>query len=166
MEDMRCFMNPKEIPWDTISSIIDKHKEASWALIPLLQDVQEALGYIPPEIIPRVAAALFLHPSEVQGVITFYSGFSTVPKGRHVFRVCRGTACHVKGGSSILRHMKKELRLEEGETSEDYQFSLETVACLGACFLAPTMMADKEYVGRLTPQKATSVINHHRKEDE
>jgi len=157
-------MDPKEINWETVNHIIEKHKHQKWSLIPLLQNIQEELGYIPPDTIKPVARALNLHPSEVQGVITFYSGFSVKPKGKHVFKVCCGTACHVKGGRSILRHMKNELNLDEGETSGDYQFSLETVACLGACFLAPTMMVDKDYMGRLTPQKVTSVVNHHRKD--
>ena len=156
-------MDRKKINWETVNSVIETYKNEKWGLIPLLQNLQEALGYIPPETIGPVARALNLHPSEVQGVVTFYSGFSVKPKGKHVFRVCCGTACHVKGGRTILRHMKKELDLKEGETSSDYQFSLETVACLGACLLAPTIMVDKEYMGRLTPQKITSVVKHHRK---
>ena len=158
-------MDPKKINWNTVNRVIEKHKDMKWGLIPLLQDLQEEIGYIPPDTIEPVAKALKLHPSEVQGVISFYSGLSTQPKGKHVFKVCCGTACHVKGGKSILNHMKAELDLNEGETSDDYQFSLETIACLGACFLAPTMMADKEYVGRLTPQKVTSVVKHHRKDE-
>jgi NADH:ubiquinone oxidoreductase subunit E len=104
--------------------------------------------------------------SQVQGVITFYAGFSLKPKGRCVLKVCRGTACHVKGSRSILRLVKKELNLEEGQTSADYQFTLETVACLGACFLAPTMMVNKDYYGRLNPTKVISVLGEHRKDKE
>jgi len=107
---------------------------------------------------------LGLYPSHVQGVINFYAGFSTEPKGKCVLKVCRGTACHVKGGKSILRIIQKDLDLEEGETSPDYQFTLETVACLGACFLAPAMMVDREYYGKLNPTKVTSVLGEYRKE--
>jgi len=144
--------------YETLEAIIARHRSAQWVLIPLLQDVQEAFGYIPPAFIQPIAQALGLFPSQVQGVITFYAGFSLKPKGKHVLRCCRGTACHVKGSRSILRQLKKELHLEEGETTPDYQFTLETVACLGACFLAPTMMVDKTYYGKLAPRKITSLL--------
>lgn len=156
-------MEPKAIDWDQLSAIIDKHREEKWALIPLLQEVQEAFGYIPPAAIEPIARAMEMFPTQVQGVITFYAGFSLAPKGRYVLRVCRGTACHVKGSRSILRMTKKELNLEEGETSDDYQFTLETVACLGACFLAPTMMVNKNYYGKLTPPKVNSILDQYRK---
>ncbi len=157
-------MKPKEIDWARISSIIEKHRGEQWGLIPLLQDIQEAIGYIPPESIEEISEALHLFPAQVQGVVTFYAGFSLTPKGKYVVRVCRGTACHVKGGRSILRLMKKELDLEEGETSPDYQFTLETVACLGACFLAPTMMVNRTYYGKLSPPKVSSVLAQFRKQ--
>lgn len=151
---------------ETLDRIIEKHREASWGLIPLLQEVQEAFGYVPPESIEPIAEALRLFPAQVQGVVTFYSGFSLKPKGRYVLKVCRGTACHVKGSRSILRLIQKELDLKEGETSPDYQFTLETVACLGACFLAPTMMVNRDYFGRLNPTKVTSVLSEYRKDRE
>ena len=106
-------------------------------VIPVLQEIQETFGYVPPETIGPVADALGIYPSQVQGVITFYSGFSLRPKGKYVIRVCRGTACHVKGGRSILRFIKRELGLDEGETSPDYRFTLETAACLGGLFSRP-----------------------------
>jgi NADH-quinone oxidoreductase E subunit len=157
-------MDPKEIDRERLDAFIRKYRGKKWGLIPLLQDVQEAFGYVPPEAIEPVAEVLNLFPSQVQGVITFYAGFSLEPKGKYVVRVCRGTACHVRGGRSILRLMRKELGLEEGETSEDYQFTLETVACLGACFLAPTMMVNQTYFGKLSPAKVTSVLDQYRKE--
>jgi len=140
---------------------MEKHRGEKWGLIPLLQEVQEAFGYVPPETIEPIAEALTTHPSEVQGVVTFYSGFSLKPKGRCVLRVCRGTACHVKGSRGILRLLKRELSLEEGETSPDYQFTLETVACLGACFLAPTMMVNRDYFGKLNPTKVTGILGQY-----
>jgi len=151
---------------EKLGNIMDKHRDAKWGLIPLLQDVQETFGYVPPESIEPIAEAMHLFPAEVQGVITFYAGFSLKPKGRCVLKVCRGTACHVKGSRSILRLIKKDLKLEEGETSPDYQFTLETVACLGACFLAPTMMVNREYYGKLNPTKVVSVLGEYRKEKE
>ena len=144
-----------------LEEIIDAHRGRRWVLIPLLQAIQEEFGYLPPEGIEPVAEALGPFPAEVQGVATFYQGFSLVPRGRHVIRVCRGTACHVRGGRSILRMVKRQLGIDEGATTEDFQFTLETVACLGACFLAPTMMVNKVYFGRLTPQKVVSVVEQH-----
>lgn len=159
-------MEPKAIEWHKITPIIDAYRNRKWGLIPLLQEIQEATGYVPPEAIEPIAEAMHLFPSEVQGVITFYAGFSLKPKGKYVVRVCRGTACHVKGGRSILRFMKKELGLEENETSRDYQFTLETVACLGACFLAPTMMVNRTYYGKLSPTKIGSLLAQFKKQEE
>ena len=149
---------------EKLLSIIAARPDERWGLIPLLQEIQEEFGYIPPEAIEPVAEALDLYPSEVQGVVTFYSGFSLKPKGKYVLKVCRGTACHVKGSRGILRLMQKELNLQEGETSADYQFTLETVACLGACFVAPAMMINRTYFGKLAPGKVTSILAEHRKD--
>jgi NADH-quinone oxidoreductase E subunit len=156
-------MSEPKIDLAKLDAIIDGHRNDRWGLIPLLQKVQETYGYVPPETIEPIAEALKLFPSQVQGVITFYSGFSLKPKGKYVCKVCRGTACHVKGSRSILRLMKQELELEEGETSPDYQFTLETVACLGACFLAPTMMVNRDYYGKLSPTKVHSVLSQYRR---
>lgn len=150
---------------EKIMGIIDSYHGKKWALIPLLQEIQEEFGYIPPETIDPIAEALNLFPVQVQGVITFYAGFTMKPKGKYVLRICRGTACHVKGGRSVLRFIKKELGLEEGETSRDYQFTLETVACLGACFLAPTMMVNRTYYGKLTPNKITSILAQYKRRE-
>jgi NADH-quinone oxidoreductase E subunit len=151
----------RKVDWEKIKAIIDKHKDQKWALIPLLQEIQEAFGYVPPESIEPIAEGLNVFPSQVQGVITFYAGFSLEPKGKYVLKVCRGTACHVRGGKSILRLIKKELELEEGMTTPDYQFTLETTACLGACALAPTMMVNRTYFGKLTPPKVSSILSEH-----
>lgn len=157
-------MDPTKFDPEKIYDIIAHYQDKKWGLIPLLQDVQEAIGFIPPESIELIADALHMYPSQVQGVITFYSGFSLKPKGRYVLKVCRGTACHVKGSRSILRMIQRDLHLEEGETSPDYQFTLETVACLGACFLAPTMMINRDYFGKLNPTKVTSVLSEYSKD--
>jgi NADH:ubiquinone oxidoreductase subunit E len=154
-------MIQKTIDWERLHDVINRHKDETWGLIPLLQEVQEMFGYIPPETMGPIANALKLFPSQVQGVVTFYAGFSLKPKGRYVIRVCRGTACHVKGGRSILRLMKKDLGLEDGETDPDYHFTVETVACLGACFLAPAMMVNRSYYGRLSPPKVASILSEY-----
>lgn len=156
-------MKPEKIDLKKILPIIEEYKGQKWSLIPLLQKVQEEFGYVPPEAIEPIAWALHLFPSEVQGVITFYSQFSLKPRGKYVIRVCKGTACHVRGGRSILKIAKRELGVEEGQTTEDYQFTLETVACLGACFLAPTMMVNKSYYGKLSPPKINSILKQYEK---
>ena len=157
-------MQPKEIDWELLENTINKHCGETWALIPLLQEIQEKFGYIPPDSIEPISETLNLFPCQVQGVISFYAGFSLKPKGKYVLKVCRGTACHVRGGRSVLRFMKKELGLNEGETTPDYQFTLETAACLGACALAPTMLVNKNYFGKLTPPKVTNILAEYSKE--
>ncbi len=159
-------MKPEGIDLEKLKGIMDNHRDENWALIPLLQEIQETFGYIPPESIEPIAEALKIFPSQVQGVISFYSGLSLKPKGKNVIRLCRGTACHVKGARSVLRLMKRELGLEEGETSADYQFTLETVACLGACFLAPALMVNRNYFGKLSPTKVTAILGQYGKKRE
>ena len=156
-------MKPPEVDWQQLQTIIDEHRGDQWGLIPLLQAVQEHFGYVPPETIEPIAEAMNMFPSQVQGVITFYAGFALKPKGKYVLKLCRGTACHVKGSRSILRLMQRELDLKEGETSPDYQFTLETVACLGACFLAPAMMVNQTYFGKLAPTKVNSILDEYKK---
>jgi NADH:ubiquinone oxidoreductase subunit E len=99
-----------------------------------------------------------LFPSEVLGVTTFYAQFSLTRRGKNIVRVCRGTACHVKGGRNILKIVKQQLDIDEGETTEDFNFTLDTVACLGTCFLAPVMMVNRNYYGRLSPPKIATIL--------
>jgi NADH-quinone oxidoreductase E subunit len=128
------------------------------ALIPALQQVQEHYGYVPEDTIRPIARALGLFPSEVQGVVSFYAQFSLTPRGRNLVRVCRGTACHVRGGRGVLRVVKKILDIEEGHTTEDLNFTLETVACLGACALAPVMVVNQVYYGQMNPKRIETVL--------
>jgi len=144
-----------------IGRIIAGYQGQKWALILLLQEIQGAFGYIPPEAIQPIARGLGLFPSQVQGVITFYEQFHTTPQGRNVIRVCRGTACHVRGGRTILKLVKQNLDIEEGETTPDLRFTLETVPCLGTCFLAPTMMINRDYFGKLVPPRVRSILQHY-----
>ena len=144
-----------------IDGIVAQYREQKWPLIPLLQEVQEEFGYIPPQTIEPIARAFRLFPSEVQGVITFYEQFHTAPRGKNIVRVCRGTACHVRGGSTILKIVKQNLEIQEGETTPDMQFTLETVPCLGTCFLAPAMMLNKDYFGKLAPPKLRSILQQY-----
>ena len=142
-----------------IDSIIADHRRRRWGLIPLVHEIQEVLGYIPPEAIPRIARGLGLFPSQVQGVITFYSQFHTAPRGKNIVRVCRGTACHVRGGKTILKLVKQHLGLEEDETSPDYEYTLETVACIGVCALAPNIVVNKDTHGHMNPKKVSRLFS-------
>lgn len=149
---------PKEVDLKQVEEIISKYRGQRWSLIPLLQEVQEKFGYIPPPAIKPIADGLGLFPSQVQGVISFYAGLHTAPRGRNVVKVCRGTACHVRGGKTILKLIKNQLNLEEGETSEDLEYTLETVACIGVCALAPNMVINNVTYGQLNPKKVAQIF--------
>jgi len=141
-----------------VDSIIEEYGKERWGLIPCLQDIQELLGYIPSEVIPRIAEGLGLFPSQVQGVVTFYEQLYTTPRGKNIVRVCRGTACHVRGGKTILNLVKHQLGIEEGETTPDLEFTLETVACIGVCALAPNIVINKETHGHMNPKKVARLF--------
>jgi len=145
-----------------IDAIIGNYRGQRWGLIPLLHDVQLAVGYIPPEAIPPIASGLGLFPSQVQGVISFYTQFYTEPRGKNIVRVCRGTACHVRGAKTILKLVKQRLGIDEGETTPDFLYSLETVACIGCCALAPNIVVNKNIHGHMNPKKVTSILQHQR----
>ena len=147
-----------------IEKIIAEYQGKKWALIPLVQEIQEKAGYIPPEAVPIIARELGLFPAQVQGVITFYAQLYTQPRGNNIVRVCRGTACHVRGGKSILKLVKQHLGIEEGETTEDMEYTLETVACIGVCALAPNIMINKETHGNLNPKKVSRLFERSEKE--
>jgi NADH:ubiquinone oxidoreductase subunit E len=147
-----------------IDKIIATYRDRRWALIPLVQEIQNSVGFIPPESIPRIAVALKLFPSQVQAVITFYAQLYTKPRGKNIVRVCRGTACHVRGGKTILKLAKQHLGLEEGQTTEDMEYTLETVACIGVCALAPNIMINNNTYGNMNPKKIAMLLDRGRKE--
>jgi NADH:ubiquinone oxidoreductase subunit E len=142
-----------------INELINKHRNEKWALIPLLQKIQEKIGYIPPEAIQPLSRAMGLFPSQVQGVISFYTQLYTKPQGKKTVRVCRGTACHVRGGKTILKLVKQQLGVDEGETTPDYEYTLETVACIGVCALAPNIVIGNTTFGRMNPKKVTQIFS-------
>lgn len=147
-----------QISREDLEDILQGFEGKASDLIPVLQAVQEKYGYIPKEFVKPVAEGLHVFPSQVQGVMTFYAQFSMTPRGRNIVRVCRGTACHVRGGRGVLRVVKKTLGLEDGQTSEDFKFTLETVACLGACALAPVMVVNKTYYGQMNPKRIETAL--------
>ena len=131
-----------EIDVTRLDEIIEKYRGQEGTLITILQEAQELYGYLPEEAILHICRKTKVPVARVYGVITFYAQFYLERRGRHTVRACRGTACHVRGAKPILKVIEKTLRIQDGETTPDYSFSLETVACLGACFLAPVMMVD------------------------
>jgi NADH-quinone oxidoreductase E subunit len=132
------------------------------ALIPILQEVQESHGFISHDTIVRVAAHLNLPPSKVYGVATFYNQFRFQAPGRFHVQLCRGTACHVKGSAALLEAVKRHLKLEAGQTTPYGLFSLEVVACIGACGLAPVISVNGEFHARMTAQKVAEVLDSYR----
>lgn len=135
-------------------------------LIPLLQKLQDEYGYLPRPVMEEVTEVTGIPLSRVVGVATFFEQFSLTPRGRHIIRVCRGTACHVRGAGRIAAEVERCLNVKEGETTEDMEFTLYTVACLGTCFLSPVMMIDHEYYGKLTVDKVSQVLDYYRSLDE
>lgn len=146
---------------EQVRAVISRYQGEKWALIPLLQKIQEEFGYVPPGAIDPIAESLGLFPSQVQGVITFYSQFYTSPRGQHIVRVCRGTACHVRGSKTILKLTKQRLGVAENETTPDYKYTLETVACIGCCALAPNMVIGNTIYGKLNPRKLTAIFDQY-----
>lgn len=136
-----------------INEIVAEYSQQKWSLIPLVQKIQNEFGYIPPSSIPIIAKNLRLFTSQVQGVVSFYAQLYTEPQGRRLVRVCRGTACHVRGGKTILKLVKQHLGIEEGQTTPDLEYTLETVACIGVCALAPNMVIGGQVHGRMNPKK-------------
>jgi NADH:ubiquinone oxidoreductase subunit E len=149
-----------EVNLEQLKKIIAEYSQQRWPLIPLLQRIQNEFGYIPPQSIPILARALRLFPSQVQGVISFYEQLYTRPRGKNIVRVCRGTACHVRGGKTILKLVKKNLGIEEGETTPDMEYTLDTVACIGVCALAPNVVIGDRVFGHMNPKKIEHLIKN------
>lgn len=143
---------------DKLNDIFSRYNGNKEELIPILQEAQEQFGYLPSEVMLAIAKFFQIPPSTIFGVVTFYTQFKLVPSGRKTARVCRGTACHVRGGARILREVEKRLGIKPGETTEDLEYSLETIACIGACALAPTMTVEKEIYGQMTTKKVAEVF--------
>ncbi len=148
----------EEVMETSLKEILSHYKGKIGVTIRVLQEVQGKLGYLPREAINEISRTLNISPSEIYGVITFYAQFRTKPRGRHIVRVCRGTACHVRGGAQVLDQVKRELGIEENENTKDMEYTLETVACIGACALAPAMVIDGDTFGQVTPGKVTDIF--------
>ncbi len=135
-------------------------------LIPVLQEIQKAYGYLPPPVLTWVSDHTGIPTSRMYGVITFYAQFYLEPHGKHTVCCCRGTACHVRGGKKVINAVKSTLGIGESETTEDMLFSLETVACLGACALSPVMVVDNAYYGKMTARRAEQILQQLKVEED
>ena len=145
-----------------VDEIVASHRGKPGSLIPVLEEVQGVSGYLPVELQEYIARGLNVPASTVYGVVTFYSFFSMVPKGRHNIKVCMGTACYVRGIGEVLNRLQSEFKLEVGKVSEDRRFSLEVVRCLGACGLAPVVVVGSDTHGGVTPDRVVEILDRYK----
>ena len=141
-----------------IADIVSKYQSNPGFLVPILQDVQKALNYLPREALQEVGAQLGVPISRIFEVATFYKAFSLTPRGRHQMSLCLGTACHVRGATLIQDGIERALEIKAGETSADLEFTFETVNCLGACALGPILVVDEEYHGQMSLAKTNKIL--------
>jgi NADH-quinone oxidoreductase subunit E len=157
-----CTGERVDLPQDLqLMELLDHYRGYDGALIPVLQGAQEIYGYLPAEVLERISQELKIPFSEVYGVVTFYAQFHLKPRGRHIVRVCLGTTCHVLGGERIFNRLKEILGVENGGTTEDLRFTLESVACIGACGLAPCIMINDDTHGRLTVDGLEAILEQY-----
>jgi len=150
----------EDVDLGLIQPLIEKYKNKKGNLIPLLQGTQQIYGYIPKSAFYKISEETGLNISDMYGVATFYAQFRLKPVGKHIIKVCHGTACHVQNANSITEALQESLGVKDGDTTEDRLFTLESVACLGCCSLAPVMMIDEETYGKLTGKEAVNIIKN------
>ena len=155
-------MEEKTIDLRPVNRIVREYgNDKDSNLIAALQQTQEEYGYLPKQALKEVSRLMDVPLTRIFGIVTFYSQFTLIPRGRHAIKICTGTACHVKGVNEVKQKVKDQLNVVEGETTADYQFTLETVACIGTCFLAPVMMVDDRYFGKLTTDTVTDIVDRY-----
>lgn len=159
VQDTQALLERETAMQERLNEILSSYQGKKEELIPVLQQAQQAFGYLPEPIMKKIAKFLQLPESTVFGVSTFYAQFKLVPSGRNIIRVCRGTACHVRGSAQILGEIEKQLGISAGETTPDLEYSLETIACFGSCALAPVVVTNGKVHGRMTTPKARDVLN-------
>ncbi len=153
-----CCCDKKDPKQEALEAILAKYKGTKGALIPVLQQAQDVYGYLPKEALEQISKEMKIPLSEIFGVCTFYAQFKLMPRGRNIIRVCLGTACHVRGGAKIFEKVQQTLGIKDGETTEDLRYTIESVACIGACGLAPVIMVNDETHGRLTPDRIPEIL--------
>lgn len=144
---------------DKVVGIAKKYKEVDGGIMSALHEIQDEYGYIPESVQKYLSKELSVPMADIYGIITFYSRFSLIPKGKYNIQVCMGTACYVKGAEDVLRRFKEDLKIEEGQVTADGKFSLESVRCIGACGLAPAIVVNSEVYGKMTPDKVKEVLS-------
>ncbi|MDD2227894.1 MAG: NADH-quinone oxidoreductase subunit NuoE [Candidatus Cloacimonetes bacterium] len=146
--------------FNKVMEILDRYDRSENKIIPILQAVQEEYRYLPQEVLTFIATSLRVSPARLYGVATFYSHFSLEPKGKHIIKMCDGTACHVRGSSKVIDAIRTRLQLSTKKiTTDDMMYTFETVSCLGACGLAPVLVVDDEIYGQITPEQAMAIID-------
>ena len=148
--------------WKEIDSVIQRYKGKPGALIPVLEECQNACGYLPMEVQERISKGLNIPGSNIYGVVTFYSFFTMVPKGRHTIKVCLGTACYVRGGKANLESIQDEFGVEVRGTTGDLRFSLDSVRCIGACGMAPAMVVDDDTYAQVSKQNIMKMLGGYK----
>jgi NADH:ubiquinone oxidoreductase subunit E len=148
--------------FERLDEVLEEYRNKPGALIPVLQIAQGIFGYLPENVLKHICLSLGKSYSEVAGVVGFYSFFSTVPRGKHLIRVCLGTACYVRGGKQVLDTLKQELNIDVGGTTGDRMFSLEVARCFGACGLAPAIMIDDDVLQRVKLTKIRGILEQYR----
>lgn len=143
-----------------LDSIIDKHDVEEGSLIPILQDIQTEYSYLPKEALEHVSQRLNIPMVQIFGVATFFKAFSLKPKGKNQIHVCMGTACHVRGAKNVLENLERELGIKAGDTTDDGEYTLETVNCVGACALGPVVVNNEKHHGQMTPIKVESLLSN------
>lgn len=155
----------QQIEVSEVMSLIKTHPKEKRSLIPILQDIQAKYNYLPGIALTTLSKTLNIPLIDIIGVATFYRSFSLQPRGEHLVTVCMGTACHVRGGPKILEEFERKLNIRAGETTDDKQFTLETVACLGCCAIGPVVVVDGNYHAQTTIRKVTSILKKYEKKE-
>ncbi|MCB5228639.1 MAG: NAD(P)H-dependent oxidoreductase subunit E [Candidatus Cloacimonetes bacterium] len=146
--------------FNKVMEILDRYDRCETKIIPILQAVQEEYRYLPQEVLTFIATSLGVSPARLYGVATFYSHFSLEPKGKHILKMCDGTACHVRGSTAVIDAIRDRLKLSDKKiTTDDMMYTFETVSCLGACGLAPVLVVDEEIHGQVTPEQALEILD-------
>lgn len=154
-----CGEGIKDLRYAALGKMLENYRYSTAKIIPILQETQNIFGYIPEAAIREISSALAMPSSEIYGVVTFYGQFHLQARGKNIIRICTGTACHVRGGGQVLDAIVQTLGLKNGmTTTEDLMFTLEPVACLGACGMAPVMMVNDDAYGRINPQEIPGIL--------
>jgi NADH-quinone oxidoreductase subunit E len=157
---------PATVDLSLLEPVLQKYQGQEDALITLLQEMQNIYSYLPEEALIRLSSFMRIPMSRVYAVATFYAQFYLTPRGRNTIRICRGTACHVKGGALIREAVERELGIKAGETTTDFEYNLDTVGCIGACAMAPNVVINQTAHGKMTPNKVAEILKRRNSQEQ